>query len=268
MPAYAQRVDQAVVDIMAFGIGLADAFGKDPRPGDGEPVGLDAQIPHQPHVVLVAMIMIVGDIGLVAIPDLAGRMGVSVPDRSAAAVFFHGAFDLERGGGNAPNEAVRESGGACLHGLRPISRWRLGEAGQRRRGHAERGAPGGPADVASCEILGQLLIQVHLRPKTTARDRQLPSRKRPTSSKRFRSRLPTRRKSPPVGPAGFQLVSLGQRCRAEITVHPRVISRSAGVTWRGGFPPMSCRAGYRASILNESFWPSLSEPMPARLRRR
>jgi hypothetical protein len=50
-------------------------------------LGLDAHILHEPHIVLVAMIVIVRDVGVVAASDLARRMRVGVPDRRAAAVF-------------------------------------------------------------------------------------------------------------------------------------------------------------------------------------
>src|SRR5216684_588333 len=93
---FEQRIDQAAVEVEALWIRLTDAVGKDSRPGDREPIALDAHVLHQPHIILVAMIMIVREIGVVAVPDLARRMRVAIPDRGAATVFPYGALDLKR----------------------------------------------------------------------------------------------------------------------------------------------------------------------------
>jgi len=93
---FEQRIDEPAVEVETLCVGLTGAARKDPRPGNGEPVGLDAHLPHQPDVIPVAMIVIVGDVGVIAIPDLARRMRVGIPDRCAAAVFPDGALDLKR----------------------------------------------------------------------------------------------------------------------------------------------------------------------------
>src|SRR6266404_7324850 len=115
---FEQRIDQAAVEVETLRIRLTDAVGKDSRPGDREPIALDAHVLHEPHIILVAMIMIVGDIGVVAVPDLARRMRVAIPDRGAATVFPYGALDLKRRRGDAPGEAVRKPG-CALHRFRP-----------------------------------------------------------------------------------------------------------------------------------------------------
>ena len=91
-----KRVDKAAVEVEALWIRLTDAVGKDSRPGDGETIVLDAHILHEPYIIPVAMIVIVGDVGVIAVPDLARRMRVGIPDRCAATVFLYGALDLKR----------------------------------------------------------------------------------------------------------------------------------------------------------------------------
>src|ERR1700730_18117423 len=91
-----RRAGEAEEEVEALWIRLTDAVGKDTRPGDGETIVLDAQILHEPDIIPVAMIVIVGDVGVIAGPDLARRMRVGIPDRCAATVFLYGALDLKR----------------------------------------------------------------------------------------------------------------------------------------------------------------------------
>src|SRR5688572_11434934 len=65
------------------------------------------------------MIVIVGVVGVAAILDLARRMSKSVPDRTAAAVFVDGAFDLIGRGGGAPDEILRKRIRGLSLGCRP-----------------------------------------------------------------------------------------------------------------------------------------------------
>src|SRR5262249_41261532 len=58
------------------------------------------------HVLPVAVIMIVGDVAVVLVPDFSSRVRKCVPDRRAAAVLADGTFDLIRGGGRAPDKAL------------------------------------------------------------------------------------------------------------------------------------------------------------------
>ena len=114
-----ELIDQPVVEIEPLGIRRTAAFRKHPRPGDRKPVGLDAEIPDQADVFLVAMVMIVGAVGVAAILDLARRMRESVPDRTAAAVLIDGAFDLIGRRGGAPDKILRKRRGRVPLGCRP-----------------------------------------------------------------------------------------------------------------------------------------------------
>ncbi len=112
-----QLVHQPVVEVEALRVRLSGAVGEDPRPGDGEPVRRGAQVLHQLHVLLVAVVVVVGDVAGGVVGNLAGRVRVGVPDRLALAVLVGGALDLVRGRGDAPKEACRE--GVCGHRIPP-----------------------------------------------------------------------------------------------------------------------------------------------------
>src|SRR5262249_54550158 len=107
--------DEAAVEVEALGVGRAGALGEDPRPGDREPVRVRADVLHQRDVLLVAVVMVVGDVAGVVILDLPGRMGVGVPDRDALAVLVPGPLDLIGGRRDAPVEPVREASGGDSH---------------------------------------------------------------------------------------------------------------------------------------------------------
>src|SRR3984957_12073853 len=85
------------------------------------------------------------------------------------------------------------------------------------------------------------------RARTTASFAKAANVKQAELAPRFKTRLPTTKK-----PAGLTGGLSSHVVRAALSIRDSgtsaVISRSAGVTWRGGFPPMSCRAGCRASI--------------------
>ena len=116
---FQELIDQPVVEIEPLGIRSAAAFRKHPRPRDRKSIGLDAEIPDQADVFLVAMVVIVGAVGVAAVLDLARRVRESVPDRTAAAVFVDGAFDLIGRRGGAPDEIFRKRRGRVPLGCRP-----------------------------------------------------------------------------------------------------------------------------------------------------
>src|SRR5262249_19758086 len=76
------------------------------------------------------VVVVVGDVAIVVVLDVAGRVREFVPDRLALAVLVPSALDLIRGGRDAPVEALRElpRRGLRLLDLLPGSRC----AGQRR----------------------------------------------------------------------------------------------------------------------------------------
>src|SRR5262249_31403011 len=112
-----QLIDQAVVEVEALQVGLPGAVGEDARPGDREAIRPRPDLPHEPDVLLVAMVVIIGDVAGVAVLDLSRRWRVRIPDRRSLAVLVPRAFDLVRGRRNAPEEALRK--------LAPIGRHKL-----------------------------------------------------------------------------------------------------------------------------------------------
>ena len=105
-----ERVDQAAVEIDAFLVHRPASVRHDPRPGDAEAIVLDAQVGHQLHVVLVAVVVIAGDVARVAAVGAAGGVAEGVPDARLAAVFRRGAFDLVGRGGRSPPETLGKPG--------------------------------------------------------------------------------------------------------------------------------------------------------------
>src|SRR5262249_19334290 len=114
-----QLVHEPAVEVEALRIRLAATFGEDPRPRNREPVRGRADGLHQSDVLLVPVVVIVGDVAVLVVLDLPGRVGVRIPDRRALAVLVPGAFDLVRGRGDAPVEPFREA--APHHSSSPMS---------------------------------------------------------------------------------------------------------------------------------------------------
>ena len=125
-------------------MGLPGAFRKHPRPGDGEAIGLDAEILDQADVFLVAMIMFVGAVAIAAVADLARRVGERVPDRRAAAVFVDRALDLVGRCGGAPDKILRETARARARSAACLA---LSAASA---GGAARPSAESPASFAKC----------------------------------------------------------------------------------------------------------------------
>src|SRR5262249_19010153 len=93
----AKLVGEALVEVDALRIRRARALREDARPGDGEPVGGRVDVLHQRDVLLVAVVVVVGDVAIVVVLDVAGRVREFVPDRLALAVLVPSALDLIRG---------------------------------------------------------------------------------------------------------------------------------------------------------------------------
>ena len=127
-----QGVDEAFVEVDAFGVRRAGALRENARPCDGEAEAFGAEALHQLDVLLVAVVEVVGDVAGLALEGFAGGVGEGIPDGGAAAVLVDSAFDLIGGGGGAPDEVVGEAVG------------RSGEGGQVLRcGGIEEGLEGG-----------------------------------------------------------------------------------------------------------------------------
>src|SRR5262245_65578663 len=86
---------------------MARPVGKDARPGDGEPIGIRADVPfHHRDVLFVPVVVVVGNIAGVAVLDLPWGVCVRVPYRFAFAVLVPCTFDLVRRGSGAPKKSV------------------------------------------------------------------------------------------------------------------------------------------------------------------
>jgi len=133
-----ERVDQPTVEIDAFLVHRPASVRHDPRPSDAEAIVLDAEVGHQLHIVLIAVIVIAGDVARVAAVGAARGVAEGVPDARLAAVFRRGAFDLVGRGGRSPPETLGEPdlrrfrrSGCALR--------RLADAGEHCGGRAESG---------------------------------------------------------------------------------------------------------------------------------
>ena len=90
---------------MPFGFGVPPS-GMHPRPRRREAVGLQAQRLHQRDVLGAAVVVVAGDVAVVAVHDGTGDPAERVPDRVGPAVLVGGALDLV-GGGRRPAQEVR-----------------------------------------------------------------------------------------------------------------------------------------------------------------
>src|SRR5262249_34014826 len=70
---------------------------------------------------LVPVIVVICDVAVVVVLDLARRVSERVPDRHALAVLIPGTFDLIRGRGDAPEETIGERA-VSRHDAPPNSR--------------------------------------------------------------------------------------------------------------------------------------------------
>ena len=108
-PGFGQRVDQAVVEIESRLVDRGMALRKDPGPGHREPVGVASQVPHQRHVLLIAVVVVAGNVAALRHPSLVGE---SVPDRLPLAPLESPTLDLIGRGGDPPGKLI---GKAVMH---------------------------------------------------------------------------------------------------------------------------------------------------------
>src|ERR1700677_312106 len=99
-----QLIDQSLIVGEPGLIRLAAALGKNTRPGQGEAIGLRAQILEQFYVFLVELVRIPGDIARFALMSFAGRVGENVPNGRAAAFYGNRALNLIGAGGATPEK--------------------------------------------------------------------------------------------------------------------------------------------------------------------
>ena len=96
-----QTIHQTPVKVQTPGIELA-GFGKYPGPGYGKTVSPNPYLLHVTDILGVAVVVVTGQIGVLAIVNLAPLMAEVVPNRRAGSVSQWITLDLEGGGGNTP----------------------------------------------------------------------------------------------------------------------------------------------------------------------
>jgi hypothetical protein len=89
-----QLIQQPVVEIEALWVWRAGSLREDTRPSNRKTIGFCAQRLHQLNVFPVKMIMVGRGVGVAVIGDGPARVGETVPNRWAAAVFVDGPLDL------------------------------------------------------------------------------------------------------------------------------------------------------------------------------
>ena len=104
-----QFVDQPVVEGEARFICGSSPLRQHARPGNREPIGLNAQPFHQGDILPVTMVVVARDIAGVVVLYFA-VLTVDVPDTRSSAVFFRCALDLETRGGDTPDEIRTQAG--------------------------------------------------------------------------------------------------------------------------------------------------------------
>ena len=144
-----QRLDQPHVEVQALLVERPAAVGLQARPGEREAVPADPEVGHQGDVLLVAVVVVVGDVARVAVLHLAGGVRERVPDRRLAAVLVDGALDLVARGRGAPGEAVGEADRVCAHAA-PVAM--ATPSGASMRSGAASRAP--PATSAATSAVG------------------------------------------------------------------------------------------------------------------
>jgi hypothetical protein len=97
-----QLVHQAVVKVESPGIRFSVAFGKNPRPGNGKTVSLDAQVSHQCDIFSVTVIVVTGDVAGLRALDLVWGVSKGVPDRRRSSIFRNSTLNLIAGSGCSP----------------------------------------------------------------------------------------------------------------------------------------------------------------------
>jgi len=105
-PPRKKRVHQAFVEIESLRVEGAVPFGIDPRPGNGEPIDLEAEILHEVEVGTVAVVMIARHAAVIAVCGLPRGAGKPIPDGLAFPVFVLRPFDLICSSRRPPDEPV------------------------------------------------------------------------------------------------------------------------------------------------------------------
>ena len=135
-----QFIQQSIVEVEALRIGRAGTVRENARPRHRKTIGLCSKLPDELNVLLVAVIMIVGGVGIASIQNLAACVNVTIPDRRTARVFADRALDLIGGGGRAPQKITRKAREALAGGAAFAATIDLTRLGRYRRNSERRPA--------------------------------------------------------------------------------------------------------------------------------
>src|SRR6185437_4485271 len=100
-----QRVHQPVVERESGAIDRSRSEREDAAPGNAEPIGAQAELAHELHIVWPAVIMIGGDVTRLAIRGAPRGVREAMPDARSRTVGERRTFDLIGGRGGSPEEA-------------------------------------------------------------------------------------------------------------------------------------------------------------------
>lgn len=104
-----QLVNKTVVKVEPLRIGLTATLLKNTWPGNGEAVGIGAQLVfHERNILPITMIVIVGHIAGIAVADIARGMRKGIPYGRPLSIFVPGTLNLIGRSGHSPMEAGRE----------------------------------------------------------------------------------------------------------------------------------------------------------------
>ncbi len=98
------RVEQTVIEIDSLLVYRTAAGRIDAGPGERESVVFGTELRHEGQVFFEEVIVIAGDVEVVAVFYLSGLAGKGIPDGGAFAVGERGSLDLWSGGGESPDE--------------------------------------------------------------------------------------------------------------------------------------------------------------------
>ena len=108
---FQETVDETAVKIKSLRIRSPRSCSLNPRPRDREAIALHAQAAHDIQVFAIAMVVIAGNVPIVAVLDFVRRVREPIPDGFALAVFIPSALDLIRRRRSSPPEVLREGDG-------------------------------------------------------------------------------------------------------------------------------------------------------------
>src|SRR5690606_6125008 len=133
----------------------------DARPGDREPVGLQPEPGHEVEVLLVAVVVVAGDVPGVPVPHPSRGVAVGVPDARPAPVLPGGALDLVGRGRRAEDE--------------PLGQCAAHRATSRRTVPCSAGTGSPPATRARKSVVGDAVTVTASPSRTTANRTSAPS---------------------------------------------------------------------------------------------